>query len=149
MNEVSYDSGSKTELTLQDVTFIRERSAAVLRTIAKGTISEMTSIITGATVGDIIEAEPGTMLDKDIIKEAKITQLGTVFKDILTTMTIGELMTWSNVNGVEENVRNALDGVTINALFSSLVFDETSGEIKVDIPKIYGYDTKVSPAPAI
>ena len=148
MNEVSYDSGTKTDLTIQDVTFIRERSAAVLRTLARGTISEMTSIITNATVGDIIEAEPGTMLDKDLIKEAKITQLGNVFKDILTTMTIGELMTWSNVHGVDENVRKALDGITINSLFSSLVFDTATGEIKVDIPRIYGYDTKITPAPA-
>ena len=140
INEVSYDDGTATELTLYDVNFIRERSTAVLRTLARGTIGEMTSIITNATVGDIIDAEPGTMFDKDIVKEAKITQLGTAFKDILTTMTISELMTWSNVSGVAQNVKNALEGVTIQTLFSSLVIDETTQEIKVDMLKVYGYE---------
>ena len=139
MNEVSTNSGTKSELTIQDVEFIRERSAAVLRTLARGSIGEMTSIITGATVGDIIEAEPGSMLDKDLIKNAKITNLGDAFKQILTEMTIGELMTWSNVNGVAQEVKFALDQVTVQKLFSSLVLDQDTQEIKVDMLKIYGY----------
>ncbi|MCM1306145.1 MAG: hypothetical protein NC037_01745 [Bacteroides sp.] len=143
ITEVSYNNGTISELTVQGLEFIRERSAAVLRTLAKGTISEMTSIITNATVGDIIEAEPGTMLDKEAIKGAKITQLGNTFKDILTEMTIGELMTWSNVNGVEQKVKDALDNVTIQALFSSLVIDTDTKEIKVNMLKIYGYETIV------
>lgn len=151
MNEVSFKAnetsanGTASDLTFFEVGFIRERSAAVLRTLAKGTVSEMTSIITGATVGDIIEAEPGTMLDKELIKNAKITELGNVFKQILTDMTIGELMTWSNATVNDEHVRAALDGITITKLFSSLVFDEVRGEIKIDIPRIYDYDTDKAP----
>ena len=139
INEVSYNDGANTELILQDVKFIRERSAPVLRMLSRGTIGEMNKIISNATIGDVVDAEPDSMLGKPIIKDAKLSELGTVFKDILTDMTIGELMTWSNVTEVEDYVKTALNGVTVQSLFSSLTLDTTTNEIKVDMLKLYGY----------
>ena len=139
INEVSYNDGANTELILQDVKFIRERSAPVLRMLSRGTIGEMNKIISNATIGDVVDAEPDSMLGKPIIRDAKLSELGTVFKDILTDMTIGELMTWSNVTEVEDYVKTALNGVTVQSLFSSLTLDTTTNEIKVDMLKLYGY----------
>ena len=142
LNEVSYTSGTTrvTELDIAPVTFIREKSSPVLRMLARGTIGEMSNIINNATVGDLIEAEPGSLFDNELIKQAKLSELGSVFGDVLTDMTIGDLIIWSHVTDVNEYVRLALEDVTLQRLISSMVLDETTHEIKIDMLKLYGYN---------
>jgi len=141
ISEVSYLQGNTrvTEFDIKPVDYIREKSSPVLRLLSRGTISEMTNIIGNAMIGDIIEAEPGSLFDNEMIKSAKLSELGTVFGDLLTNMTISDLLEWSHVTDVDEYVKRALEDITIQNLFSSLVLDETTNEIKLDMLRLYGY----------
>ena len=142
ISEVSFISGDTrvTEFDIKPVTYIREKSSPVLRMLARGTVGEMSKIINNATIGDIIDAEPGSLFDNAILKSAKLSELGSVFSDLLTNMTIGDLIVWSHVPDVTEYVRLALENLSLQKLISSMVLDEKTHEIKFDMLKLYGYN---------
>ncbi len=119
--------------------YIRKKSAPVLRLLAGGTLGEMTDVIGNATIGDVVDAESGTLFDMDEIKNAKISEIGSVFSSLLATMTVGDLIQWSNVADINNYVRIALDSVSISNLLHSLEYDETSGSIVVNMLRLYGY----------
>lgn len=141
LSEVSYleNNVRVTEFEIKPITFIREKSSPVLRMLARGTISEMSGIINNATVGDIIDAEPGSLFDNELLKAAKLSDLGNTFGTVLTDMTIDDLISWSHVTDVDERVRLALENVTLQSLISSMVLDDVTYEIKIDMLKLYGY----------
>lgn len=139
--EVSHDSGTQSELVFYDVTVRREPSTPVLRLLSRGTIGETNKIISSATIADIIDPDPGSFFDEPAIRNAKITDLGKAFTEILSTVTVGKLMTWSKAKDVDENVKRALDNMPISSLFSSLVIDPGTQEMKVDMLKLYGYSS--------
>lgn len=116
---------------------IRERSSRILRTLSDCTIGEMPGIINNATIGSVIDTEPGSFFDS--ISDVSISKLDDKFKDILNTMTIGDLMTWSNSTPANESVRAALNDITVHALLSSIVIEENF-EMKVNMLKLYGYE---------
>lgn len=120
--------------------YIRKKSVPVLRLLASGTIGEMTGIISNATIGDVIEAESDGLFAIPEVREAKISEIGTVFSSLLANMTVGNLISWSNVIDVNQYVKIALDGVTINTLLHSLEYDATRGMIVVNMLKLYGYE---------
>ncbi|MDE6302261.1 MAG: hypothetical protein K2M36_01555, partial [Clostridia bacterium] len=120
--------------------YIRKKSVPVLRLLASGTIGEMTNIISNATIGDVIEADSDSLFAIPEVREAKISEIGTVFSSLLANMTVGNLISWSNVVDINQYVKIALDGVTINTLLHSLEYDATRGMIVVNMLKLYGYE---------
>jgi len=120
------------------ITFIREKSSPVLRLLASGTIGEMNTIINDATVADVIEATPGSIFDNEEIKATPLSQLGNVFSNMFTKMTVGELLEWASINDVNTQVKEALKDVSAKDFFKSLTYDAASGTITVDMLKLYG-----------
>ena len=149
--EVSYDNAgtNSSDLIFYDITHVsRQPSTPVLRLLSRGTIGETDTIISNATISDIIDPDPGSFFDEPAIRNAKITDLGNAFTEILSTVTVGKLMTWSKAADVDENVKRALDNMPISSLFSSLVIDGETKEIKVSMLKLYGYDKANENKPA-
>jgi len=120
------------------LSFIREKSVPVLRLLAGGTLSEMNGVISNATIGDVIEAEHGSLFDSPLIKQTKITDIGNVFKTILADMTVGELMTWSKMTKVDDRVRIALADITVERLFNSIEITPRN-TFEINMFKLYGY----------
>ncbi|MDE5602064.1 MAG: hypothetical protein K2J16_06160, partial [Clostridia bacterium] len=121
------------------VNFKMKKSAAVIRLLAKGTIGNMSKVIENATVGDIIEADSGSLFDKELIRTAKITELDSAFKKILTEMSVGDLIEWSEIDGMDKAVKAILRDIPIANLFKSLSWDEEKHTLYVDMLKLYGY----------
>lgn len=132
------DSDSVTTLNPIHITIERQRSSSVLRLLADKTISDMNSAIESATMGDFIEVTPGTIFDNEQIRNATITELGSTLSEVFATMTIGELLGWSNISGVDERVVQVLEDITLTDFFKSLTFDATQGTIVIDMNKLYG-----------
>lgn len=140
-NEAYFDTDESSHASVLSpikIEFIREKSVPVLRLLAGGTLSEMSGIISNATIGDIIEAEHGSLFDSQQLKETKISEVGTVFKTILSDMTVGELMTWSKMTKVDDRVKIALENITIERLFNSIEITPRH-TFEINMFKLYGY----------
>lgn len=141
IGEAYYKQGGGYETTLnpQKVEVERQRSSSVLRMLADKTINEMNDVIKEAKMGDLIEITPGTIFDNEKISAASISDLGIVLSDVFTNMTIGELLGWSNITGVETAVVDALNDVTLMDFFRALEFHPTQGAIVINMGKLYGH----------
>lgn len=116
-----------------------KKSAAVLRLLASGTIGNMSSVIENATVGDIIETDGSGLFGKPQIRNAKLTELDKELEKLLTNMTIGELLEWSNIDGMDPNVKALLKDVLVSKLILSLTWDSEKKTFSVDMLKLFGY----------
>lgn len=139
--ELYYQTGASeftpiynTAKTVSD--YARKKSAPVLRLLASDTVANMSKIIENATVADLIDAESGSLFDNELIKSSKISELDKAFKVVLTDMTIGDLVSWSDIN-MDSNVKTLLTNVSATQFFTSLTWD--NGRMYVDMFKLYGY----------
>lgn len=136
-------SGVSTHLSefgaLEVISYEQKKSSPVLRLLARGTLGEMTDIIANATIGDVVEVEPGSLFDIEEIKNSKISEVSKAFARTLTDMTIGDLISWSNVTDVDARVKKVLDNVTINNLMHSFRYSSDT-VIYIDVLALYGYN---------
>ena len=128
----------KTDLNPIKVDLLRQRSSSVLRMLANKTINEMNDVIKDAKMGDLIEITPGTIFDNEEISNATISDLGIVLSRVFTSMTVGELLSWSNITGVDPRVKETLQTASLVDFFMALGAN-SDGEIVVDIAKLYGW----------
>jgi len=136
------DSGNRAPIyeNAQKVSeYVRKKSAPVLRLLATGTVSDMNDIIENALVRDLIDAEEGSLFDNEIIKNSKISELSASFKVLLANMTIGDLLSWSNIEGMNGTVKELLKSVSAIDFFTSLEYKD--GVIYVNMFKLYGYES--------
>ncbi len=119
--------------------YVHKKSAPVLLLLATGTVSNMSDIIENATVSNLIDAEEGSLFDNEMIKNSKISELGNAFKVLLANMTIGDLIHWSNIEGMNGTVKELLKTVSAIDFFTSLEYK--GGVMYVNMFKLYGYES--------
>lgn len=127
------------------VDVIREQSVPVMRLFANATLNTLNDVIKNATVKNIMDIEPGSIMSK--FENATLLTLDNEIADQLSELTISELLEWSAITTVDEAVVNALKDVKLTDFFESLRYSATNG-IYVDMEIACGYKEATTEEPA-
>ncbi len=143
-NEIYYEKngGFETELDTSKIrkvtNTVRAKSAAILRLLAGGTMKDLNTAVSNATMEQIIDITPDSMFDNPFIREATLNTMGVQLQKLLADMTMDDLIAWANVDGVPAEVRTALAGVKIPNFILSVEFKDSQGLV-INMEKLYGY----------
>lgn len=140
VNKAGNDGGEGllAPLSTNRVSVIREKSSSVLiamldRELTIGTLDEN---IKTFTIEELIDIESGSVLDDPTIRNATVDTLSDAITAKLTNSSIGELIRWANVRGVDEKVLFILEDVKISDFFTALEYNK--GTITVNMEKLLG-----------
>ncbi len=140
VNKAGNDGGEGllAPLSTDRVSVVREKSSSVLiamldRELTIGTLDEN---IKSFTIEELIDIESGSVFDDPTIKEATVDTLSDAITAKLTNSSIGELIRWANVRGVDEKVLFILEDVKISDFFTALEYKD--GTITVNMEKLLG-----------
>ena len=140
VNKAGNDGGEGllTPLSTDRVSVIREKSSSVLiamldRELTIGTLDEN---IKTFTIEELIDIESGSVFDDPTIRNATVDTLSDAITAKLTNSSIGELIRWANVRGVDEKVLFILEDVKISDFFTALEYKD--GTITVNMEKLLG-----------
>ena len=125
-------------LSTDRVSVVREKSSSVLiamldRELTIGTLDEN---IKSFTIEELIDIESGSVFDDPTIRNATVDTLSDAITAKLTNSSIGELIRWANVRGVDEKVLFILEDVKISDFFTALEYNK--GTITVNMEKLLG-----------
>ena len=84
---------------------------------------------------DLITVAPDSMFDDEEIKDAKLTDLSTVFQNKIKYMTIQNIIDWGNISTLNPTVLSIIGEATLEDFFASLSYED--GKINVDIVILY------------
>ena len=118
------------------VNVLEEKSPTILISLLNKqvTIGSLNSVIDSLTIGEMMEIEPGSVFDNDILRNATVDSLSHDITAMFTTMTIGELLTYANVS-VSEEISFVLKDVTVTKFFGALEYKD--GAITVNMEKLF------------
>ena len=140
VNKAGNDGGEGllAPLSTDRVSVIREKSSSVLiamldRELTIGTLDEN---IKSFTIEELIDIESGSVFDDPTIRNATVDTLSDAITAKLTNSSIGELIRWANVRGVDEKVLFILEDVKISDFFTALEYKD--GTITVNMEKLLG-----------
>lgn len=140
VNKAGNDGGEGllAPLSTDRVSVVREKSSSVLiamldRRLTIGTLDEN---IKSFTIEELIDIESGSVFDDPTIRDATVDTLSDAITAKLTNSSIGELIRWANVRGVDEKVLFILEDVKISDFFTALEYKD--GTITVNMEKLLG-----------
>lgn len=140
VNKAGNDGGEGllAPLSTDRVSVVREKSSSVLiamldRRLTIGTLDEN---IKTFTIEELIDIESGSVFDDPTIRKATVDTLSDAITAKLTNSSIGELIRWANVRGVDEKVLFILEDVKISDFFTALEYKD--GTITVNMEKLLG-----------
>ena len=140
VNKAGNDGGEGllAPLSTDRVSVVREKSSSVLiamldRELTIGTLDEN---IKSFTIEELIDIESGSVFDDPTIRNATVDTLSDAITAKLTNSSIGELIRWANVRGVDEKVLFILENVKISDFFTALEYNK--GTITVNMEKLLG-----------
>lgn len=140
-NDAANDGGTTglPQLSDRKIVVLEEKSPTILLSLLQKriTIGNMNDAIADLTVEELMEIEPGTLFDNEKLRTAAIDDVSVVATEIFKEMTVGELLTYSNV-AVDREITYILQSVRIPDFFSSLVFNRDTATIEVDMYELFG-----------
>lgn len=113
-----------------------EKSEAVLRMIAREqvTIENINGIIKNAKLSDIMDITEGSLFYD--FKDSKLDDLSDDVEKKFATMTMGQLIMYADISGLENGVKEVISDITLENFFRSLTIQNG---IAVNLEKAYGY----------
>ena len=125
-------------LSTTKVTVIEEKSPTILITLLQRqvTIGSLNETIDELTIGELMEIEPGSVFDNDVLRNATIENLSEKVSSLFTDMTIGTLLEYANVS-VSSEIAYILQDVKIADFFGALEYHQ-NGQLTVNMEKLFG-----------
>ena len=113
-----------------------EKSEAVLRMIAREqvTIENINGVIKNAKISDIMDITEGSLFYD--FKDSKLDDLSDDVEKKFATMTMGQLIMYADISGLENGVKEVISDITLENFFRSLTIQNG---IAVNLEKAYGY----------
>lgn len=123
---------SKTKVTVRE-----EKSPTILISLLKRqvTIGSLNETIDTLTIGELMEIEPGSVFDNDVLRNATIENLSEKVSSLFTDMTIGTLLKYANI-AVSPQVSYILQDVKLADFFGALEYSD--GQLTVKMEKLFG-----------
>lgn len=117
---------------------IEEKSPTILITLLQRqvTIGSLNETIDELTIGELMEIEPGSVFDNDVLRNATIENLSEKVSSLFTDMTIGTLLEYANVS-VSSEIAYILQDVKIADFFGALEYHQ-NGQLTVNMEKLFG-----------
>lgn len=117
---------------------IEEKSPTILITLLQRqvTIGSLNETINELTIGELMEIEPGSVFDNDVLRNATIENLSEKVSSLFTDMTIGTLLEYANVS-VSSEIAYILQDVKIADFFGALEYHQ-NGQLTVNMAKLFG-----------
>lgn len=117
---------------------IEEKSPTILITLLQRqvTIGSLNDTIDTLTIGELMEIEPGSVFDNDVLRNATIENLSEKVSSLFTDMTIGTLLEYANVS-VSSEIAYILQDVKIADFFGALEYHQ-NGQLTVNMEKLFG-----------
>lgn len=95
-----------------------KQSEKILIAINSQALSEMNSVFENLTLGDIINSEPDSFFDGEIMT-SKINQMTSAITNKLSNAYMGDILNWANIS-VGPEISFALQNITLQDFFSGL-----------------------------
>lgn len=116
---------------------IEEKSPTILITLLQRqvTIGSLNDTIDTLTIGELMEIEPGSVFDNDVLRNATIENLSEKVSSLFTDMTIGTLLEYANVS-VSSEIAYILQDVKIADFFGALEYQ--NGQLTVNMEELFG-----------
>ena len=138
-NDAANDGGTEAGLDpLSDiaVNVLDEKSPTILISLLERqvTIGSLNETIDTLTIGEMMEIEPGSLFDNELLSGATIETLSSRVNSLFSEMTIGTLLEYANVS-VSAQLEYILRDIYIADFFGALVYE--NGMIVVDMEKLF------------
>lgn len=126
-------------LSTTKVTVSAEKSPTILISLLERqvTIGSLNETIDTLTIGEMMEIEPGSVFDNDVLRSATIDNLSEKVSSLFTDMTIGTLLEYANVS-VSSEIAYILQDVKIADFFGALEYQNQNGQLTVNMEKLFG-----------
>ena len=95
-----------------------KQSEKILIAINSQALSEMNSVFENLTLGDIVNSEPDSFFDGEIMT-SKINQMTSAITKKLSNAYMGDILNWANIS-VDPEISFALQNITLQDFFSGL-----------------------------
>ena len=141
-NRAALDGGADSGLPTLDatrVTVLEEKSPTLLLSLLNRqiTVGGLSDAIDTLTLEELMDIEEGSVLDDELLRGSTIENLSTNVSRLFTELTIGELLSYSNVSTSAE-VAYILQDIDIATFFGALTYDALSGTIVVNMEVLFG-----------
>lgn len=138
-NDAANDGGTDAgldPLTDLSVNVLDEKSPTILISLLERqvTIGSLNETIDTLTIGEMMEIEPGSLFDNELLSGATIETLSSRVNSLFSEMTIGTLLECANVS-VSAQLEYILHDIYIADFFGALVYK--NGMIVVDMEKLF------------
>ena len=138
-NDAANDGGTDAgldPLTDLSVNVLDEKSPTILISLLERqvTIGSLNETIDTLTIGEMMEIEPGSLFDNELLSGATIETLSSRVNSLFSEMTIGTLLEYANVS-VSAQLEYILRDIYIADFFGALVYEY--GMIVVDMEKLF------------
>ena len=138
-NDAANDGGTEAGLDpLSDISVnvLDEKSPTILISLLERqvTIGSLNETIDTLTIGEMMEIEPGSLFDNELLSGATIETLSSRVNSMFSEMTIGTLLEYANVS-VSAQLEYILRDIYITDFFGALVYEH--GMIVVDMEKLF------------
>ena len=138
-NDAANDGGTEAglaPLTDISVNVLDEKSPTILISLLERqvTIGSLNETIDTLTIGEMMEIEPGSLFDNELLSGATIETLSSRVNSLFSEMTIGTLLEYANVS-VSAQLEYILRDIYITDFFGALVYE--NGMIVVDMEKLF------------
>lgn len=123
-------------LTDISVNVLDEKSPTILISLLERqvTIGSLNETIDTLTIGEMMEIEPGSVFDNELLSDATIETLSSRVNSLFSEMTIGTLLEYAKVS-VSAQLEYILRDIYIADFFGALVYK--NGMIVVDMEKLF------------
>lgn len=141
-NDAANDGGTDAgldPLTDISVNVLDEKSPTILISLLERqvTIGSLNETIDSLTIGEMMEIEPGSLFDNELLSGATIETLSSSVNSMFTDMTIGTLLKYANI-AVSPQVSYILQDVKLADFFGALEYSDSDGQLTVDMEKLFG-----------
>lgn len=141
-NRAALDGGADIGLPALDatrVTVLEEKSPTLLLSLLNRqiTVGGLSDAIDTLTLEELMDIEEGSVLDDELLRGSTIENLSTNVSRLFTELTIGELLSYSNVSTSAE-VAYILQDIDIATFFGALTYNALSGTIVVNMEVLFG-----------
>lgn len=141
-NRAALDGGADSGLPALDatrVTVLEEKSPTLLLSLLNRqiTVGGLSDAIDTLTLEELMDIEEGSVLDDELLRGSTIENLSTNVSRLFTELTIGELLSYSNVSTSAE-VAYILQDIDIATFFGALTYEASSGTIVVNMEVLLG-----------
>ena len=124
-------------LSKTKVTVLEEKSPTILISLLKRqvTIGSLNETIDTLTIGEMMEIEPGSLFDNELLSGATIETLSSRVNSLFSEMTIGTLLEYANI-AVSPQVSYILQDVKLADFFGALEYSD--GQLTVNMENLFG-----------